>query len=418
MKFHNYFFTAFSIFISFTLAGCPEDENLLNKGGPASGIAVVNSDYESTSISLLNDDFTLAQSNCLSSGSQTPELSQALSGDVVLASTPKNDKSELVLIDRSNSAIIWLNPVTCSVRAQLAVGTTGSGNFYANPRDVLTLSTTKAYVTRFAQNASYNSEEPDVNDLERGDDILIIDPSTPSIIGHIDLSEIIAAVDNASVLARPAQLMLIDNMVYLTLGRISAFYDTAAPSILIVIDSETDTITDSIELPFLDCEAMAYINEAQNLIIACYGLYSDSQPQSETAGIVAVDISVSPPTIAKSYNYNIFANRTVSGMTVAAMDSDQIFVVVMGNGDDQNDEIWRLSLNNDKVASVFTASGSWQLSSLFADPTTKKLLATDGSMTDPKLRVFSTSDAATCTEVNNLNPDPEHNLPPRQVIKY
>ncbi|HEX7507282.1 MAG TPA: hypothetical protein VF550_10960, partial [Polyangia bacterium] len=68
----------------FALANCGGDSNGTNAGSATSGIVVVNSDYSSTSVSILDRDGNLLKDGCLSTGTGTPGLALALSGDVVL----------------------------------------------------------------------------------------------------------------------------------------------------------------------------------------------------------------------------------------------------------------------------------------------------------------------------------------------
>src|SRR6185436_20784357 len=88
--------------------------------GPA--LVIVASDHKSTSIGLYKPgDAKLTFDRCLDSGSKPAMLSATLSGDVVLPSQPLASH-ELVLIDRKNGALTWVNPATCAVVRQVSVG--------------------------------------------------------------------------------------------------------------------------------------------------------------------------------------------------------------------------------------------------------------------------------------------------------
>ena len=163
---------------------------------PGRGIAVVNGDYQSTSISLLDPAKGLLNNpDCINSGTHVPGITLALSGDVGLPSEPQPDH-ELVAIDHANSALTWIDSTTCKPVRQLNVST----GFYSNPHDVIAVSATKAYVTRYEKNATPTASTTDFDD---GDDLLIIDPSVPAITGRIALSSYATAVTGKTIQARP-----------------------------------------------------------------------------------------------------------------------------------------------------------------------------------------------------------------------
>jgi hypothetical protein len=93
-----------------------------------------------------------------------------LSSDVAVPSTLLSGP-EIVLIDRFPASVLtWVDVESASVRAQLDVGSK------TNPHDYVPLSEHKAYVTRFGASDGV------------GDDVAIVDPSVPALVGSIDLS--------------------------------------------------------------------------------------------------------------------------------------------------------------------------------------------------------------------------------------
>ena len=115
----------------------------------ALGAAVINSDFVSTSVSLLNTQGTLMRGDCVHSMT-TGTGSKTISGDVVLPSQPQRGR-QIVLIDRGNAALTFVNPTACTIDGQFSV----KGGFnLANPHDVVIVSTSKAYVTRYGKNAA------------------------------------------------------------------------------------------------------------------------------------------------------------------------------------------------------------------------------------------------------------------------
>ncbi|HEX7597206.1 MAG TPA: hypothetical protein VF518_03265, partial [Polyangia bacterium] len=71
-------------------SACGANQTPTTGPAPAEGMAVINSDFvAASSLSLLDRNGQLMSEGCFNSGSRTPGLSQALSGDVVLPSQPQ-----------------------------------------------------------------------------------------------------------------------------------------------------------------------------------------------------------------------------------------------------------------------------------------------------------------------------------------
>ena len=137
------------------------------------GMVAVNSDYQSTAVSLLDPDGNVVKDGCINSGTGKPGLTMTLSGDVVLPSQLLTT-SPITLIDRGNNVLIWIDPTTCAPLRELDVST----GFTADPHDYVELAPNKAYVTRYEQNTA--AKATDTN-FDQGNDLLIVDPSQPEI---------------------------------------------------------------------------------------------------------------------------------------------------------------------------------------------------------------------------------------------
>ena len=359
---------------------------------------------------MLDATGSLALDDCINSGSQSAELSQALSGDVTLPSMPQPG-NELVLIDRSNSAIAWLDPATCTPRAQLAVGT----GFPSNPHDVLALSANKAYIARYERNSN-----PGQQDFDAGDDLLVVDPTRPGINGRIDLAPFAAAGNDGSILPRPERLLLADGAVYVTLGATSEGFDRAAPGRVVVIDPTTDTVTGIVELaPYEGCSAMTYLADNHTLLVACGGLFAGNVAQEDGAAVVAIDVGAVPPAVKASFGKDVFGGRAVSLFTVAALSDDEIFVTTTGDpSNSPPDELWSFSLAGGPAQPMLAASGSYQFGSLLALAPSKQVILADGSSSRPLLHVLNAEPSATPKEIAAFDPEPAHGLPPRVLATY
>src|SRR5215831_4927037 len=153
---------------------------------PTTGLAVLNSDYSTTSLSLVDPTtHAVVHDACVDSNTVPPTLSLALSGDVALPSHPQAG-GDVLLIDDGNNALTWVDPQTCKIRHQISIA-----DFRAFAHDVISVSATKAYVTRFGTNPA-----PTADPMSLGDDVLIINPSSspqPTIVGRIDMAPYVAA---------------------------------------------------------------------------------------------------------------------------------------------------------------------------------------------------------------------------------
>ncbi len=236
------------------------------------GLVVVQTDYQSSNVSLLGLDGAVLSSSFLSSASADPGLSAALSGDVV-PPTAIADGDEVVLIDRYPASVLtFVRIADGTVRAQLDVGT----GFAANPQDYLRLADDKAYVSRFETNTS-PGDEP----FDAGGDLLIVDPRAPAVVGRVDLSEAVA--DAPGFLPRPNRMLARGRRVYLLASAYDAGFADSAPSRLAIVDAGADRIDALIVLDgFHGCAAMALSGEA--LAIGCSGKFADGRATGEGAG--------------------------------------------------------------------------------------------------------------------------------------
>ena len=91
----------------------------LPDGGMRIGAAVLNSDFVSTSLSILNTQAGVVHGDCVHT-TTTGTGAKTISGDVMLPSQPQRG-GQVVLIDRGNTALTFVNPSTCAFDRQLSV---------------------------------------------------------------------------------------------------------------------------------------------------------------------------------------------------------------------------------------------------------------------------------------------------------
>lgn len=250
------------------------------EGGPCGrGLVVVSSDYQSTNVSVLDNEGNVLSASILSSASESTALSAPLSGDVVTP-TARASGDELVLIDRYPASVLtWLSLTSGDVRAQLDVST----GFAANPRDYVELADGRAYVSRFESNP-----EAGKTSYDGGGDLLILDPVVPRIVGRIDLTA--AMQDAPGFLPRASRMLRSGDAVYVLLLGYDADFSSAAASRLVRIDARTDTIDHVLVLDDLfGCEGLASAPDGERLAISCSGRLTGGVTSSPVgSGLVVI----------------------------------------------------------------------------------------------------------------------------------
>jgi hypothetical protein len=220
------------------------------------GFAVVNSDFQSTNVSLVALDGRVLSSSFISSATPSVALSSAVSNDVVLPTSPQV-ADELVIIDRFGTDVLtWVNVADASVVKQLSLSEK------TNPHDIIQLDAHKAYVTRF---------DP-AGDGE-GDDLVVIDPSVPSSVSRISLEPAMVGED-PKYLARPNRGALVGDRVVVVLESYTLSFDDSAPSRVIAIDPTTDLIVDTLVLDGLEgCDGLAVAEDDDRIALSCLGSF-------------------------------------------------------------------------------------------------------------------------------------------------
>lgn len=371
------------------------------------GIAVVNSDYNSTSVSFLDRDGNLVQDGCFNSGTGAPGLAMTLSGDVVLP-TQVPLGGPVVIVDRGNGTLTWLDPVTCIPLQQLAVST----GYLAYPHDVVTVSANKAYVTRYEKNAAAT---PAAADFDDGNDLLVIDPAQPKILGRIDLTPFAPA----GVQPRADRALMAEGVVFVSLNAISGNFQIYGTGRIVMVDPFADVVTGVIDLPDAkNCGAMTYVAAEKKLMVACGGDFSDPQ-QINSSAIVVIDLSVSPPAVVAQVTAASIGALPFSNLSLAAWDGNTAQGLTLGDAKiPAQDQLWSLPLTGAGPVKMFESSEAWALGAVLADPEMSHILVADGTtMTGAFLRVFDVA-AGIFTASKTIKTNPTQKLPPRALAWY
>jgi hypothetical protein len=395
-------------------SGGGSDAGSDNVATPGVGLVVVNNDpnFATTSISLLDRSTgQVTRGDCIDSGAHPPGVTLALSGDVGVPSWPQPGHPVL-LIDRKNSVLTWLDPATCAPTHQLDVST----GFAANPHDVVGVSPTKAYVTRYDFN---RTPTPDPNDRDDGDDILIIDPSVPAITGRIDLSSYVIPVTGAVMKARPDRARLIGSTLFVALNEVNDDFEHAlAHGRVIAIDTATDHVIATIDIPELaDCADLSYVEASKTLVVLCTGDYLAADP-TQTSGVAYIDVSASPPVEVRHQMTAAFGGRTLGAYSGIANNGALGFGVTPGEfGGTPHDRLWSLNVASGQATPVTDAMDSFVYGTVLVDPGHQRLYLTDAFGNAPRVQIYDYS-SGTAMHQTSVTADAEHGLLPRAIAWY
>ncbi|MEO8903437.1 MAG: hypothetical protein ABI488_14590 [Polyangiaceae bacterium] len=275
------------------LSGCgatrvtTDNEGVTVAAGPCGrGLLVVESDYQSSNVSVLGFDGAVLSPSLASSSTEASGFGVALSGDVVPPSGLQNG-AEIVLIDRYPAGVLrFLDVATARVTSELSVAT----GFFSNPQDYLALSQNKAYVARYESNSNSGQEE-----FDQGADVLIIDPSRPEVTGRIDLSRALDG-EPAGFSAHPGQLVQVSGRVFALLASYADDYQSALTSRLVELDPNTDALVSTLLLDGLTgCTGLAVSPDTLQLAVSCGGTdLRGMPPKLDGSGLALLDISGKP----------------------------------------------------------------------------------------------------------------------------
>jgi hypothetical protein len=249
-------------------------------GACGRGIIVVNSDYQSTNLSLVAIDGTVLSSSFLSSASTASGLSAPLGGDVVTP-TQWQRGDEIVLLDRYPASVLtWVDVRSSTPTGQLSLAT----GFAANPRDYLLLNPTKAYVTRYQPNLAAGTGNHD-----EGSDIVVVDPLTRAVTTRLSLR---SAMQDAPAVyyPYPDKMLRVGNEVAVLLGAYSSDFMSSASSRIVRIDPQDDRILEVVVLDGMHgCTELALSPSEDEIAVSCSGEFAgDSVATVAESGVVLV----------------------------------------------------------------------------------------------------------------------------------
>jgi hypothetical protein len=375
-------------------------------GACPAGYVVSDSDYTSTNISALSADGVVLSSSVISSGSAPPGLTTALSGDVVFPSAaPASGK--LLLIDRyPNSVLTWVEPSTGAVIQQLAVGT----GFAANPHDYLELTPNKAYLSRYESNPT-----PGQLPFDAGGDLLIVDPTGNEVTGRVEL----ASEPDGAFLPRADHLLAVGDQVWVSLHRFDADFKTAGDARLVGVDSTSDAVAWTLELPGVaNCGGVARSPSGKLVALSCSGVSGDVDAAQNPAptlrsAIVLLDATVQPPKELQRFDSATTLGAPL-GSTIAFASETLLIGVALGDATaSRTDQAFTIDTSQGTPMKLHDAGAAFALGDVRCAPGCTDLCL----LADAQANVIQLWKAAG-TELNALSAipgDTSIGLPPRAI---
>ena len=333
-------------------------------GEPA--FAVVLSDFQSTSIGLLDASADLLTECWIDSGTRGPGLVAALSGDVVLATDQA--PGSLTVIDRFGTDVysrVGLDTpeVLGQVRLQDSEIT---GAFSANPHDAVIAGPRSVWVSRYAASA-----DEDAPPLGRGSDLLEIDPTTFDRTGaRISLEDFIAPVavptDDGMVIKRafprPSRMVRVGDTVIVGVSRLTLEFDGAAPGAVAVVDLPTRTAR-LYPLPdgVTNCGRVAPVpGRTDRVAVGCSGFsrpFDVEQIVRQQSGVFMLQVEGS--TVSTALAWRPGPSSPLAVAEIVAVDATSVAGVAYGR--DGPDSFHIIDLETGTTEQLFESRGAFEI---------------------------------------------------------
>jgi hypothetical protein len=271
----------------------------------APAYAVISSDWTSSAISILDAEGNLLADNYLNSGSTRSGLVTTLSGDVELP-TRSGEDGVMVVLDRFRTDVI--TRIRLSDGALLGQvkthtppdqGTTSS--FSSNPHDYVYIDPQTAWVTRSEPNL-----DPTAPAIDRGNDLLRIDPSTMQRTSdRIDLSLLDARTSGpageVTLYARPSRMVRVGRTLVVGLVRSAFDFRAVGDGMVALVDLDTRTVT-GLPIPGLkSCSDIQRVpNDIDSVLVTCGGDWN-AESTARSAGLVLLGIANGGASIEQTF---------------------------------------------------------------------------------------------------------------------
>jgi hypothetical protein len=417
------------IFIASAALGCGDNNSSTSSGGTAAlqalatmpRYAVISSDFSSSSIATLDEDFVVIDESWVNSGTTYPGLVATLSGDVVLPNRQASDGT-FAVIDRFLTDVITRFFVPSgNLNGQVRThGDVGDSGFSSNPQDFIFVSEDSAWVPRYESNLN-----PAASPENQGNDLIEVNPSDMSLTGaRIDLSSLnttgnVTMPDGpveVEVFARPSRGVLVGSTLLVGLDRISANFDAAGSGMVAVVDLEDESVS-SVELPGLQsCGNTVPVPGAPTkVVVACVGFanpFGDEPQVRASSGIALLGVGESGVTIERVWRVADHPTGAVAVNSVVAIDEQRVVGIATGDFATTVDELYLIDLATGAQELVHDSTGSFVIGLSAYDPDSEMLYVPDAA--ENAIVEFAVDEDG-FVEVSSTEIAPGLSLPPTKV---
>ena len=420
-----------SLLICLALAavGCGDSNSSPAGGGTAAlealgampRYAVLSSDFSSSSIAMLNEDFAILDESWLNSGTTYPGLVATLSGDVVLPNRQAGDGT-FAVIDRYFTDVVTRFFVPSgNLNGQVRThGDVGDSGFSSNPQDFIFAAEDSAWAPRYESNL--NPSAPAEN---QGNDLIEVNPADMSLTGRrIDLSSFnttgtVMAQDGAvevDVFARPSRAVLFGATLVVGLDRISANFDAAGSGMVAVVDLEDESVA-GVELPGLQScgNVLPVPGVPSKVVVACVGFavpFGEETQVRGSSGIVLLDVNASGVTVERVWRVADHPSSAIAVNSVAVVDEQRVVGIATGNFETTVDELYLIDLVTGSQELIHDSTGSFVIGLSAYDPDSEMLYVPDAI---ENAVVEFAVDEGRFVEVGSTEIAPSLSLPPTKV---
>ena len=390
----------------------PDSQGVSATPGPCGrGVVVIESDYQSSNVSLLDFEGRVLSESLASSRTESAGFGVALSGDVVPSSSSQSGP-ELVLIDRYPAGVLrFVDLATARVTAELSVAT----GFKSNPQDYLPFAADRAYVARYARNANAGRQAWD-----EGGDILLVDPSLPAITGRIELSSALTG-EPSNFSAHPARLLNVSGRIFALLAAYADDFSSGVSSRLVEIDPGTDSLSSTLVLEGLrGCTGLAASPDQRELAVTCTGDdLRSTVPKLEGSGVALLDID-GPPRIRQRFDASELGNAPL-GFGLAYAVPGVLLLNTLGHLQDSGasaaqDALLRLDTASGKVDVLLQSAGEpFTLGGALCAASCAVCFVTDAKRSGGSVLRFAIDEQGNFAEPTPIRAETRIGLPPRYL---
>ncbi|HVT07073.1 MAG TPA: hypothetical protein VHO67_06430 [Polyangia bacterium] len=370
------------------------------------GLVSLNSDGQTTSLSLLAQSGAAPAGDCVHSATLPNGFSKTISGDAVLPSQPQPG-GDIVVVDRGNGELTFVDPSGCFIARQIAI----PGGAGTAPHDMVTVSAHKAYLTRNQSTAAAAGQPP------AGNDVIAIDPTNGNYLGRIGLDAYASKSAGAQVQARPDRALIADGRVVVSLNQSDAARAMFGDGAVVIIDPANDAVLGSVALPSLyDCEGIDFFPASHMLLVACGG-GAGGRDQPLQSGIAVVDLGATPPRLDHVISSVAFNGRPLSaGWVVGAPSAtapNRAFAATYDPRRIAPDAVFAFDFATGAVTPVITAPPASVGSAGIAN---QLLFVPEALSAQPKVQLVDVTGAP--QPLSTFTADPKNGLPPLAIAWY